>query len=182
VRIWSAGCAHGQEPYSLAMALHQRGLLQPGQLEILGTDLSSSAIEAARDATYGDRALRNLPSSLRERYFEQSEPGQFQLAETIHTQVRFRQGNVLDPELACNMHPTDVILCRNLFIHFGPAAIARALEGFATTLVDGGYVVLTASESLGRPPEPFRRAGAGQGSIYRKQGAETATSLGRPLG
>ena len=151
------------------MALHQRRLLQPGRIEILGTDLSAKAIKTARTATYGERTLRNLPPALRERYFENDVAGQFQLAKSISRQVSFRQGNILDPELACNMHPTDVILCRNLFIYFGPAAIARTLEGFAQALVEGGYLVLTASESLGRSPEPFNRAGAGQVSVYRKK-------------
>ncbi len=137
-RIWSAGCATGEEPYGVAMALLEAGRRGRGDA-ILATDVSARALDAARAATYRDRALRRLPSEVAARWLE---PGPIRrVAPEARALVTFAQHNLVrDPPPA--PAPFDVVLCRNVLIYFSPETAAAVLYRLVGALVPGGVLVL----------------------------------------
>jgi chemotaxis protein methyltransferase CheR len=135
--IWSAGCASGEEPHSVAIALLEAGRVGRGD-RILATDVSERALEAGREAVYGVRAMRKLPVSLAARWFE---PGfERRVRQEVRTLVEFRRHNlVADPAPA---GPFDLVLCRNVLIYFDPATASAVLRRLAGALRPGGILVL----------------------------------------
>ncbi|MGQ9457522.1 MAG: CheR family methyltransferase [Anaerolineae bacterium] len=170
VRLWSAGCACGEEPYSLAIALQEAGLLRPRAVEVIGTDVNLACLQEARAARYAPRALRDLPSDLRERYFVAEEGGtRYRLREEIARSVAFRYLNLLDRESLARMAPVDAVLCRNVFIYLSPEAITRVLEGFHAVLAVPGYLTVAAAESLARQYGRFRLVQVAGTYLYQKE-------------
>lgn len=170
VRLWSAGCACGEEPYSLAIALQEAGLLRPWAVEVIGTDVNLACLQEARAARYAPRALRDLPSDLRERYFVAEEGGtRYRLREEIARSVAFRYLNLLDRESLARMAPVDAVLCRNVFIYLSPEAITRVLEGFHAVLAVPGYLTVAAAESLARQHGRFRLVQVAGTYLYQKE-------------
>lgn len=170
VRLWSAGCACGEEPYSLAIALREAGFLRPRTVEIIGTDVNLSCLQEARAARYPLRALRDLPGELRERYFVAEEGGKrYRLREEVARTVAFRYLNLLDREAMARMAPVDAILCRNVFIYFSPEAIASTLEAFHAALAVPGYLTVAAAESLARQYGQFRLVQVAGAYLYEKE-------------
>jgi chemotaxis protein methyltransferase CheR len=138
LRIWSAGCATGEEPYSVAIALLEAGRRGAGDT-ILATDLSARALDAARAATYGDRALRRLPPDVAERWLE---PGTWRrVAPEARALVDFERHNLVRDH-APAIAPFDVVLCRNVLIYFAPETAAAVLQRLAGALAPGGLLVL----------------------------------------
>lgn len=147
VRVWSAGCATGEEPYSLAIvALETFGRPPVRPVEILATDLSETALERARTAIYNGRSLGNLPPELQARYFH-PRGGGLVVCEEVRRMVRFVQLNLLDPFPAA-AGGVDVIFCQNVMIYFQLETSRRLLERFHTCLADGGVLCLGFSETL----------------------------------
>jgi chemotaxis protein methyltransferase CheR len=148
LRLWSAGCASGEEAYSLAIVLDQLGCAT--RAEVLGTDISERALRRARRALYGAWSLRGLPRRLVERYFRPTAEG-FQLDDRIARAARFAKHN-----LACSHAPAivgaaarfDVILCKNVFIYFERRAAQRAAQTLASLLDTSGWLLLGPSDPL----------------------------------
>jgi chemotaxis protein methyltransferase CheR len=137
-RIWSAGCATGEEPYSVAIALLEAGRLTAGDA-ILATDVSSRALAAARAATYAERQLRRLPTEVAERWLE---PGpRRRVAHGARALVTFARHNLVR-EPAPDGGPFDAVLCRNVLIYFAPDTAAAVLDRLADALGPGGILVL----------------------------------------
>lgn len=138
LRIWSAGCATGEEPYSVGIALLETGRRSPGDA-ILATDVSERALQAARAATYGERALRRLPVDLAARWLEPGKPRR--VVPELRALVRFeRQNLVRDPAPAAV--PFDLVLCRNVLIYFERETAAAVLHRLVGALAPGGLLVL----------------------------------------
>jgi chemotaxis protein methyltransferase CheR len=137
-RIWSAGCATGEEPYSVAIALLEAGRPDVGD-RILATDVSTRALEAARAASYAERALRRLPFDVAARWLL---PGKRRrVSSRARALVTFDQHNLVrDPPPAGA--PFDVVLCRNVLIYFEPETAAAVLDRLVGALVPGGLLVL----------------------------------------
>lgn len=136
LHIWSAGCATGEEPYSLAMALLLSGR---GADCVEGTDVSERALRIARAARYGPRSMRRLSKDLRARFFE-PHGDHHQLVREVRAMVGFRRHN-----LVTEPGPTDafdVIVCRNVLIYFAPETTARVLHLLERALKPGGLLVL----------------------------------------
>ena len=144
--VWSAGCATGEEAYSLSIVLHERGILPGRRVRILGTDLSPSHVRRARAAVYGPQALRATSPDRRREHFEAAEGGLFRLKPHLVAPVLFEARALLD-EPAFGP-PFDVILCRNVLIYLDEEARARVVELLAARLKPGGYILLGASDAL----------------------------------
>src|SRR5574341_226354 len=141
IRIWSAGCASGEEPYSLAMALLDAG--RRGRDDrILATDLSERALRTAQQGVYHAWSLRRMPPHVRSGHLEGE--GSWRVSEEARAMVEFRRLNlVADPP---PNGPFDAVLCRNVLIYFDPTTAAEILYRLAGAVAPGGYLVLSPVE------------------------------------
>ena len=146
-RIWSAACASGEEPLTLAMLLDERGLL--GQVELLASDISPRALERARRGRYGARSLREgAPPALVERYLRREPDGTVQVAPELARAVRWCRVNLHDPLQVGAVGLMHLVLCRNVLIYFRDETTVRVVTRLADRLLPGGALLVGVSESL----------------------------------
>jgi chemotaxis protein methyltransferase CheR len=143
LRIWSVGCAHGEEPYSLAL-LCQRAELKPQRVSIIATDLSPEALRKARQGYYSEDRLIEVPMQMRQEFFFESGRS-VQLCESIREQVQFFRHDILADQ---PFYRAELILCRNLLIYFSRQQQQQVLEKLAGALLPGGYLVLGRAETM----------------------------------
>ena len=168
LRIWSIPCAGGEEPLSIAMALHHAGWFERLPIVIEGSDASPAAIERAREGCYRERAFRNLPASLRERYFVQNGAG-WRISPELHGRVQWSIVNMA-AEADVRAHAgASVVFCRNLFIYFSERAIARVVSTLAQGMPSGGHLFVGASESLLKVTSEFELTEIGGAFVYVKR-------------
>lgn len=147
-RVWSAGCATGEEPYTLAMLLDDRGLLD--RVEIIGTDISAPVLARAESGRHGRRSLREgHPEALARRYLEVSPHGVL-VAPRIRSAVRFERANLVDPVALAELGRFDAILLRNVLIYFKETRVHAIVERVVAALEPGGLLAVGVSESLMR--------------------------------
>ncbi|HEY9693669.1 MAG TPA: protein-glutamate O-methyltransferase CheR [Oculatellaceae cyanobacterium] len=147
LRIWSAACATGEEPLTIAMALNEAGWFQKMAIEIYASDASHSAIAKAEEGLYRDRAFRSLSPALKAKYF-QDEAGLARISPEIHNRIKWSCANLVSKTDLQSFPPMSVIFCRNVFIYFSEPAIRKTLELFVPKLLTPGYLFVGASESL----------------------------------
>ncbi|MEI7880191.1 MAG: CheR family methyltransferase [bacterium] len=157
LRIWSAGCSTGEEPYSIAILLDD--LLAPRnedwKVSILGTDINDDALLKARRAIYATWAFRGVSPGIQARFFTPLRQ-EWQLNQRIRARVQFQPGNLyMDPfpNPLKGLHDFDLILCRNVFIYLHTDAVASILRKFAGCLSKGGYLLTAHTELQGVPME-----------------------------
>ena len=145
-RVWSAACSSGEEPFTLAMLLADRGLLD--SVEIVATDLSEETITRAREGRHSPRALRDgHPIDLARKYLEPAPRG-VRVAPAIRAAVRFATQNLVGGAGGGDLGAFDVILCRNVLIYFRDEQISRVIDRLAAHLAPGGLLCVGVSESL----------------------------------
>jgi chemotaxis protein methyltransferase CheR len=148
IRFWSAGCATGEEAYSMAMVLRE-GLenVDTRDVLILATDVSTRALSFAEEGIYAEEPVKRCPPKYREKYFRKNETGNgYRVAPELKRMIRFRYLNLFDN---WPMHgPFDVIFCRNVMIYFERNMKAELVERFHEILKPGGYFFIGHSESL----------------------------------
>lgn len=143
LRIWSVGCAHGEEPYSIALLLKK--LYQDGdQVSILGTDLSPDALKRAKNGYYPADRLKDVPPEMLQKYFS-GHPQLYQINAEIREQVQFFRHDIISEE---PFYRADLILCRNLLIYFAREKQQQVVALLASALLPGGYLVLGRAETL----------------------------------
>lgn len=167
LQIWSAACASGEEPYSIAIALNEAGW-GGHPIKIHALDASEAALAKARTAVYRERAFRSLPAELRQRYFSPHADG-LALREDIKARVNFRWGNLADRSTYDDLPVAPVIFCRNVFIYFSPASIARVAGIFAGRMPVGGHLFIGSSESLLKLTQHFDLHEIGGAFVYVRQ-------------
>ena len=167
VRIWSAACATGEEPLSIAIALAERGCLGREKVEIWASDVSEHAVKVARSGVYRERSLRNLPPLLREKYFVSCGKETWRIRPEIHESVQWSTVNLMSGEAALRANAR-FIFCRNVFIYFSTGAIARAVKSFSDSMPKPGYLFLGAAESLFRVPTSFELQEINGAFVYVK--------------
>jgi len=172
LRIWSAACSSGEEPYTLAIMVHRTlGVRLPDwRIEILGTDISEKVLKVAEEGKYTDYALRSTPDLVRQRYFKREGP-YWMLDATIRSMVAFELHNLKD-RLAAKRHGTwDVIFCRNVMIYFDEQMRAQVIKTFADQLASDGYLFIGHSETIRGADAPFISLPIAQGFVYQKPGS-----------
>jgi chemotaxis protein methyltransferase CheR len=152
-RIWSAACATGEEPFTIAMALNEAGF-GAHPIEIVGSDASPVALAKARAAVYREKSFRTLPIELRQRYFERAGDN-WRLDPAIVRKVSWERVNLLEPREVAPMARAQAIFCRNVFIYFSPHAIRQTVAIMASKMPAGGCLFVGASESLLRTTTDF---------------------------
>lgn len=169
LRIWSAACATGEEPYSIVMALRESGW-GGHPIEVVASDASAAALAKARVGLYRERSFRALPAGLRERYFTPAPGGAgLRLDPDVMARVSFHQINLAAPEQTSAFAGSPVIFCRNVFIYFSPGSISRVLASFARYMPDGGRLFVGASESLLKLTDDFELLQLGDAFVYRRK-------------
>ena len=154
LRIWSAGCCTGEEPYSIALAL-RRGVpqLPPERVDILATDLNDAFLDIARAGIYRRWSFRRADPAGLAAFFRPLGDGRYKVDASLRAQVRFARLNLAGdayPSAATGTLAQDVIFCRNVLMYFGPAQAAHVIARLRDCLVDGGCLVVNASEASTR--------------------------------
>ncbi|WP_336368231.1 CheR family methyltransferase [Marinobacter sp. C2H3] len=170
LRIWSAACSTGQEPYSVAMIVEEFRRLKPGRLRdvrITATDISRSVLDVARRGEYEMLAIgRGLSPERQKQFFTPSANGGWQVRPTLKSMVEFKELNLLERYM---LGKFDVVLCRNVLIYFSAELKRDILTRIHATLNPGGYLILGASESLNGLPDLYEMVQCHPGIIYRKK-------------
>jgi chemotaxis protein methyltransferase CheR len=167
LRIWSAACSTGDEPYTLAMMLLDHPALVKWTIEILGSDISETVLGLARGGTYGPYAVRQMPAALRQKYFTEEE-GRYVLAPKVRQVVKFANVNLFDKARLKLIRDMDVIFCRNCLIYFDEAGKRQIVDCLYDSLRQGGYLVIGFSESMHGVTRSFKPVHANRTVLYQK--------------
>jgi chemotaxis protein methyltransferase CheR len=177
LRIWSAGCASGEEPYSIAMILDELGALRSA--EIVGTDISRPRLDQAQRGVYARWSLRGVPDDVRDRYFA-PRGRYYELAERIRRPVDFRYLNLAEdrfPSLSVDIWGMDLIFCRNVLIYFDRATVQRVARRLIDSLSQDGWLVLGASDPSLRELVDCDVIVTDAGLVYKRPGAARDVDL-----
>lgn len=151
LRIWSAGCATGEEPYSIAMLLDRLiGADTSWNVTILATDINPRFLRKAAEGVYGQWSFRGTPPSIRDRYFAKGNGNRFELHPDIRSKVTFFYLNLVDdvyPSLLNNTNAMDVIVCRNVLMYFTPERAREVAGKLHRSLIDGGWLIVSPTET-----------------------------------
>ncbi len=149
LRIWSAGCSTGEEPYTIAILLLESGdWWRDWQVEILGSDINQRVLHTARRGVYKKSAHRATSPEMLAKYFVAEEKGDYRVIDKVKELVSFSCLNLLDPYKTSLISNMDIIFCRNVIIYFDREAKKSVIGSFYQKLRDGGYLLLGHSESL----------------------------------
>ena len=178
VRLLSAGCSSGEEPYTLAMIAQER-LPDPSRVEIVGVDVNPAALERARAARYSQWSLRATPDSQRDRWFR-AEGRDFVVDRTIRSRVELREGNLFvdDPDL-WRPGSWDVIFFRNVMMYFAPEVAAAIIARMTAALVPEGYLFLGHAETLRGVSNEFHLRHT-HGTFYYQRRSANEPAVARP--
>lgn len=170
IRIWSAACSSGQEPYSIAMTVAEWEASFPPKtatVSILATDLSESALAEAKAGVYDDLSIaRGLSPERLQRYFDKTDKG-YRIKPEIQRRVRFQKFNLLDPYTPLGKF--EVIFCRNVLIYFSAQTKRQILDGMARQMDAGGYLFVGASEAVTAYTDAFELFRTPYGSVMRRR-------------
>jgi chemotaxis protein methyltransferase CheR len=180
LRLWSAACSTGEEPYSLAILLHE---LLPDwrdwQVTILATDINPRFLQKAVAGVYGEWSFRGSPPPFKERYFTRTADRRFTVVPEIRKSVSFAQLNLAAdgfPSVATDTQAMDVILCRNLLIYFTPPQARKLVENLRHALLDNGWLVVSPSECSQILFSQFVAMNFPGAILYRKSDPDNRTS------
>jgi chemotaxis protein methyltransferase CheR len=169
IRIWSVPCSTGEEPYSIAIWLLENWpLVDQHDIEIVGSDIDTQAIAAARAGTYGKRAFMRLPPYLLQKYFEPEAEDAWTIIDDLRHSVRFTAANIVD---RAQTHPHgrfDVIFCRNVLIYFDDTSRRIAAENLYENLLPGGFICLGHTESMSRISPLFEVVRFADAIVYQR--------------
>jgi chemotaxis protein methyltransferase CheR len=146
-RIWSAACATGEEPITLAMLLADAGLLE--RVELVASDISERSLSRARQGKFGRRSLRTVPSpELRARYVLEDRDGAPRVTPELLSAIEWRRINLNEPDQVATVGRCHVILCRNVLIYFSDETTAKVVSHLSNALEPNGVLMVGVSESL----------------------------------
>jgi chemotaxis protein methyltransferase CheR len=171
LRIWSAGCSTGEEPYSIAITLCEALKFgEAWEVEVLATDISRKALRHAERGLYRSRTLQNLAPQRVDPYFSESKSG-YQVRPRIRKMISFAQMNLIEPVYVGKL---DCIFCMNVLMYFSAERRRGILQRFYDALEPGGYFLLGHSETLSNLEMKFESVVRGDCRIYRKPGASVS--------
>lgn len=172
LRIWSAGCATAEEPFSIAIAVRRTiPDLQDWQITILATDLNPRFLRIAEAGIYGRWSFRGVPEETRAAYFRRTPEGRFELVPAVRKMVTFACLNLVEdvyPSLATNTNAMDLIFCRNVMMYFSPEQMRSVVAKLRQSLVEGGRLAVSATEASREMFDAFVREEIPGITLYRK--------------
>lgn len=165
IRIWSAACSSGEEPYTISMLMREK---RPAtRVEITGSDISGKVLDAARRGIYSSYSVRNVPRQFLDRHFRGVE-ADFELDAAVRSSVAFRKINLMDERAMAGMRGLDVIFCRNVLIYFDDRAKQKSVSLLYDSLRPGGFLFIGSSESLHSVTRAFRPFTLNKVVVYEK--------------
>lgn len=172
VRIWSAPCSTGEEPYSIAIWLLENWpMVDAYHIEIVGSDIDTQALAAAQAGYYGERALSRLPTDVIARYFEPARSGERRLIQDIRESVKFTSTNLVNSVSVAAQGHFDIIFCRNVLIYFDDSSRLLAVSNLYNSLNPGGYICLGHTESMSRISKRFDLCRFDDAVVYQRPGS-----------
>ncbi|MEN2994879.1 MAG: protein-glutamate O-methyltransferase CheR [Thermodesulfovibrio sp.] len=167
IKIWSAACSTGEEPYTIAMILHDLPELVSFKKEIYASDISESVLMSAKRAIYGTYSVRNVPPQYMAKYFKDS-GGMYVLSEVIKSMVKFLNINLIDEREVKQLKGIDVVFCRNVLIYFDDKAKKKCVSLIYDVIRPKGYLFVGTSESLHNITRAFRPIVINKVIVYQK--------------
>ncbi len=167
LRIWSAGCSSGEEPYTIAMLLLELGCCRGWRVEIVGTDISHRVLQLARRAIYGKSSFRATEETYIRKYFRE-EDGNYKVVDAVKELVTISHLNLFDQNRLALLGRMDVIFCRNVIIYFDQTAKNKVVEIFYRMIREGGFLLLGHSESLMNISTAFSLRHLKNDMVYQK--------------
>ena len=185
LRIWSAGCATGEEAYSLAILLDKMAeTLRGWKISILATDINPLVLNKAREGVYTNWSFRKTPPDFRENYFRRTEDGRFALIPKIKEMVTFSSLNLISDSyssLGADTNAMDVIFCRNVLMYFTPQLAGKVVEQYRRCLLDGGSLFVSSCETSSPFFIGFAPVHSPGATFYQKKGkGRTETTAAPP--
>ncbi len=169
LRIWSAACSTGEEPYTISVIMQENRFLFPSfTIDILGSDISDKAIKKAREGIYTKNSLRHMPTNLQLKYFETLE-GKFNSLPILRKDITFRIINLLNQKTVNQIRNVDIIFCRNVLIYFPDHVKKVIVENLYKCLSPGGFLIIGHSESLQNISRVFNILTIKKNIIYQKE-------------
>ncbi len=169
LHIWSVPCSTGEEPYSIAMWLLENWpQVDSYDIEIVGSDIDTRVLEAAREGRYGKRPLVRLSSDLVGKYFQAIDDENWQIIDALRHSIRFTSVNLIEAGAMRAHGRFDVIFCRNVLIYFDDRSRRIAAENLYETLLPGGYLCLGHSESMSRISPLFEVCRFSDAIVYQR--------------
>ncbi|MGB9715093.1 MAG: CheR family methyltransferase [Thermodesulfovibrionales bacterium] len=165
IKVWSAACSTGEEPYTITMVFMEK---RPDlRLELYASDISQSALNSAEKAVYNSYSTRNVPEPFLKKYFKQ-EKGYYILDQSVKNSVRFMNVNLTDEKKMKTMRDMDVIFCRNVLIYFDDRAKQKTVSLLYDSLKPGGFLFIGSSESLHTVTRAFKPFVINNTVIYKR--------------
>lgn len=168
MRIWSAGCSTGEEPYTIAMLCKQTPELAGWDVDIFASDISQKVVQTARRGIYGESSFRSTDEAVRQLYFDRTPDNKYRIKEEVRTMVTFGKVNLLDEQKTGIFNELDVIFCRNVIIYFDVDAKKKVIENFYRKLRKEGFLLLGHSESLLSLSTKFKLRHMKNDMVYQK--------------
>ncbi len=172
LRIWSAGCSTGEEPYSIAILLNRSiADLKNWHTTILATDINPHSLQKASEGVYREWSFRSVPSEIKKRYFNETKDGLFEIPPHIKNMVTFSYLNLMEdayPSFVNNTNAMDIIFCRNVLMYFPEKQRKKVIQQLHRSLVDGGWLIVSASETSQSRFSQFETVTFPQMTFYRK--------------
>ncbi len=168
LRLWSAACSTGEEPLTLAMILLEEGLLNKGwTIDIIGSDISNTVLDAAMKGRYENYSVRNTPERILNKYFVKNGHS-YIVKGTVNSLVKFKRINLIDSSETRMVRRRDIVFCRNVLIYFNDDTKKRVINHIYDSLVKGGYLFVGFSESLHNITRLFRPVSIKNSVVYQK--------------
>jgi len=168
IRIWSAACATGEEPLTIAMRLNEESWFQRADITISATDASPAGIARARTGLYGGRSFRALPEPLKAKYFT-PDGKHWRVAPDLQRKITYGLANLVEPSSTAAYSRGQVIFCRNVFIYFNATTVRTVVDSFAERIEVPGFLFVGASESLLKATDRFELEEIGNAFVYVKR-------------
>jgi len=171
INIWSAGCSSGEEPYTLAILLHEslKMDLPSWNIKITAVDLSPAMIDRAKKGVYGEYAFKTTPDDIKNKYFSQ-DPGGWKIKPAVAKLVDFQQMNLNESASLKRIARSHIVFCRNVIIYFDEDMKKRVVSSFYDNLMPGGYLMLGHSETLHKISSTFKPIYHPGTISYKKEG------------
>lgn len=166
IKIWSAGCSSGEEPYTIAMVIDDYYKFTGSQwrIQILASDISNNVLSKAREGIYAGETIKNLPELYKKKYLKKTDDGKYQIVPEIRKNVTFKVFNLMDPIAERNKY--DVIFCRNVMIYFNTETKMNIVNKFYEATKSGGYLMIGNAETVQRNKSKYLYINP---AIYKKE-------------